>query len=151
MLCSVIPPFDKLGRLPPGVHFATWEEIARRFGTSPWRRRLLEGLRAALRSLKAAGCATAYVDGSFVTDKGLPGDFDACWEEVGVDPSRLDPVLLDFANRRAKQKSKFGGELFPACFVADQDGHSFLDFFQVDKLTGDMKGIIAIDLRGWQP
>jgi hypothetical protein len=112
---------------------------------------LLRGLHQALSSLKTAGCAVAYLDGSFVTSKPDPGDFDACWEEVDVDPDLLDPVLLDFTNVRANQKAKFGGELFPASADADSAGTSFTDFFQIDKATGDQKGIIAINLKGWQP
>jgi hypothetical protein len=36
------------------------------------RRDLLDGLLDALRSLKAAGCGAAYLDGSFVTTQGAP-------------------------------------------------------------------------------
>ena len=60
----------------------------------------------------------------------------------------LDPVLLTFANQRAAQKATFGGELFPADAVADTVGTRFVDFFQVDKATGNVKGIVAINLRG---
>ena len=151
MLCRVIPGFDELGRLPPGIHIASWEEVVVRFGGSAWRARLLEGLRGALLSLKSAGCTVAYIDGSFVTAKREPGDFDACWDEAGVDPDALDPVLLNFDNKRAAQKAKYSGELFPASVFADLKGNSFLHFFQIDKATGDPKGIIAIDLTGWQP
>lgn len=35
-----------------------------RFGTTPWRRQLLEGLARALRDLRAAGCKRAYIDGN---------------------------------------------------------------------------------------
>jgi len=151
MLCLVIPEFDDLGRLPPGVHFASWDEIVARFGGSAWRRRLLAGLKGALASLKTAGCCVVYIDGSFVTAKRTPGDFDACWEEAGVEPDVLDPVLLEFSNKRSAQKAKFRGELFPASDTADPDGNSFVKFFQTDKATGDPKGIIAIDLTAWQP
>jgi hypothetical protein len=147
----MIPEFDELGRLPPGTHTASWHEVVARFGGSPWRARLIAGLREALLSLRSAGCTVAYIDGSFVTGKHEPGDFDACWDEVGVDPDALDPVLLDFSQKRAAQKAKFGGELFPASNTAHPDGASFLRFFQIDKATGDQKGIIAIDLTGWQP
>ena len=143
----MIPEFSQNTLLPPGVHHAGWDEVVRRFGYSPWRRRLLNGLRAALENLKNAGCKTAYIDGSFVTEKEHPNDFDACWEENGVDPYLLDPVLLTFDAGRAKQKEKYYGELFPAWIVADSDGLSFLDFFQTDRDTGESKGIIAIDLE----
>ena len=93
-----------------------------------------------------AGCGTAYLNGSFVTSKESPNDYDACWEEAGVDPTVLDPVLLTFDPGRAMQKAKYMGELFPASVVADADGLSFFEFFQSDKDTGNPKGIIAIDL-----
>ena len=147
----MIPPLDGLGRLPPGIHPATWDEVAAAFGGTAWRDRLLSGLHQAITSLKRAGGGLVYIDGSFVTAKTDPGDFDACWEEVGVDPNLLDLTLLDFSNKRAAQKAKFGGELFPASIPADPSGISFLRFFQVDRATGDAKGIVAIDLRGWQP
>ena len=143
----MIPEFDGGGLLPPGIHKVSWSEIVERFGGTGWRRRLLTGLRTAVDSLKHAGCETIYVDGSFVTRKEIPGDFDACWEVGGVDPTILDPVLLTFDPGRATQKAKYMGELFPASIIADEDGFSFLEFFQIDKETGQQKGIVAIDLR----
>lgn len=101
----------------------------------------------ALENLRDAGCRVAYIDGSFVTNKRHPSDFDACWEEDGVDPLLLDPVLLTFDPGRATQKARYLGELFPASVSADTDGLSFLDFFQADKNSGKRKGIVAIDLR----
>ena len=97
-------------------------------------------------NLKNAGCQTTYVNGSFVTSKEVPGDFDACWEEAGVDPTVLDPVLLTFENGRAAQKAKYQGELFPVSAIASPEGFSFLEFFQTDKETGRRKGIVALDL-----
>ena|SRR5947199_10849126 len=143
----MIPPLDAAGNLPPGIHWATWSELVDRFGTSQRRTELLDGLKRALQSLAYAGCQTVYVDGSFVTAKEVPGDFDACWDPPGVDGERLDPVLLDFTNRRAAQKAKYGGELFPSRALADPAGNTFLEFFQIDKSTGEVKGIIAIDLK----
>ena len=78
----------------------------------------------------------------------MPGDFDGCWEAGAVNPRLLDPVLLDFSSRRAAQKAKYGGELFIANAAASPAGTAFLDFFQTDKTTGELKGIVAIDLGG---
>ena len=142
----MIPSFDESGLLPPGVHWASWDEFIGRFGTSSWRLRLAAGIRAAIDNLKEAGCLTVYINGSFVTAKEVPNDFDACWEEVGVDPTVLDPVLLTFDPGRITQKAKYLGELFPASAIASEDWFSFLDFFQTDKDTGEPKGIVAIDL-----
>ncbi len=146
----MIPPFDPAtGNLPPGVHEATWDEILARYGYTPHRLALLAGLKAALDTLRQAGYGRAYVDGSFVTAKEVPNDFDACWEMAGVDfdlLDRLDTVLLDWRNRRAGQKAKFGGERFIAESAADPWGTPYLEFFQRDRDTGDLKGIVAIDL-----
>jgi hypothetical protein len=142
-----IPPFEDSGNLPEGIHEASWEEIVDRYGTTDGRRALLEGLQQALESLRGAGCRRLYIDGSFVTAKDEPADFDACWEAAGVDPDLLDPVLLTFANRRAAQKERFGGELFPADWEADPHGTRFLDYFQQDSVTGERKGIVALDLE----
>ena len=106
----------------------------------------MDGLRDALDDLKNAGCRRVYIDGSFVTIKESPNDFDACWEENGVDPNLLDPVLLTFDPGRATQKGRYLGELFPASIIADDDGFSFLDFFQQDREEEEPKGIIAVDL-----
>ena len=91
----MIPDFRRNGHLPPGIHWATWDELKERYGTNSWRQRLLTGLGAVLENLKAAGCRTIYVDGSFVTSKELPNDYDACWEEAGVDPEALDSGSAD--------------------------------------------------------
>ena len=101
----------------------------------------------ALENLRDAGCRTAYIDGSFVTDKEYPNDYDACWEETGVDPYLLDLVLLTFDHGRETQKAKYLGELFPVTAVADAEGLSFLEFFQMDRDTGEPKGIVVIDLE----
>lgn len=145
----MISPLDPAtGNLPPGVHDATWPELLTHYGHSPHRLLLLAGLEAALDALRAAGCRRAYIDGSFVTSKTAPADFDACWEAAGVDLALLDPVLQTFTNSRAAQKRQYGGELFPADWPADAAGTNFLHFFQRDRYTGRAKGIVAIDLGG---
>ncbi|NEN90738.1 MAG: hypothetical protein F6K48_18205 [Okeania sp. SIO3H1] len=149
----MIKLFNKDGNLPPGVHWATWPEFVERFGITPHRQKLIKGLKSAIDVLSKAGCQTIYIDGSFVTTKEVPGDFDACWDTTGVDFDFLyesDPILLTFDNKRAAQKIKYLGELFLASRIADPAGNTFLEFFQIDR-NGNPKGIIAIDLSRWQP
>src|SRR5262245_4811142 len=109
----MVPPFGPdTGNLPPGMYDVTWGEIVSHYGYTPHRLTLLAGLKTALDTLRQAGCERAYIDGSFVTTKEAPNDFDACWEMAEVDfdlLDRLDPILLDWSNRRAAQKARFGG------------------------------------------
>lgn len=131
--------------LPPGVHDATLEEVEHRFATTETRRALFSGFKRGVRSLQEAGCRIVFLDGSFVTEKDNPGDFDASWEPAGVDENKLDPVLLDFSRKRENQKRKYGGEFFPSNAKAEGT-RTFLDFFQSDLYTGKAKGIIRIML-----
>lgn len=132
--------------LPPGIHDATFEDIRLRFATNEKRRRLYEGLLQGCEALKDAGCTVVYLDGSYVTDKPLPKDFDVCWDPTGVDPFKLDPILLDFDNLRRNQKLKYGGEFFPSSAKADGT-HIFVDFFRTDRDTGKEKGVVRIRLQ----
>ncbi|MBA3922646.1 MAG: hypothetical protein H0X31_13490 [Nostocaceae cyanobacterium] len=108
------PAFNPDGNLPPGVHWTTWQEFVERFGTTPHRQQLLKGLKSAIDLLSKAGCQVIYIDGSFVTSKENPNDYDGCWDVTGVDPYLLDPILLNFDNDQTAQKIKYLGELFPA-------------------------------------
>ena len=143
----MIPDFNRDGTLPAGIHWSGWEEAETRFGFSERRLQLLGGLKSALRALRRAGCRRVYLDGSFVTVKGEPGDYDACWDIEGVDMEALDSVFLDFSNARRAQKRKYLGEFFPAQMPEAASGRLFLDFFQTDKETGKRKGIVGLNLQ----
>lgn len=141
----MLPEIDpQTGRLPPGEHVATWDEVVEGFGWTERRRRLLDGLAEAIDLLAAAGCRRVWVNGSFVTAKDEPGDFDACWDTAGVDLDAVDPVLLDLSDHRRAQKERFGGELFPNV-IETQSGLSFAEFFQTERDTG-RKGIVVINI-----
>lgn len=145
----MIPGFDKNGNLPSGIYWVVWDEVVARFGNSTRRAMLIKGLREAATLLARASCRALYVDGSFVTAKEIPGDFDACWDLTGVADTELDPVFLDFSNRRRAQKVRFSGELFPAEWPSGVSSRTFLQFFQIDR-DGNPKGIIALDLTRWR-
>lgn len=138
----MIPPFiSSTGYLPPGIHDATWGELVARYGINPYRARLLDGLLAALRNLRGAGCLLALIDGSFVAAKRFPG----AWDPGGIDPGLVDPILLTFDNSRAAMKAKYLGELFPATWPA-APGVAFAEFFQKDR-DGVAKGLVRLGLK----
>lgn len=143
----MIPKLSRVsGFLPPGIHPANWADVQEAFGQSPKRKLLLDGLLKACIALRVAGVQYLYLDGSFVSAKRNPGDWDACYSGKGVDSSKMDPVLLDYTNRREAQKKKYQGEVFVA--EADATGlrEPYLSFFQKDKNTGRPKGLLCIDL-----
>lgn len=132
--------------LPEGDHGADLQAVAAAFAFNAPRRELFDGLVHACRDLFSAGCQRLYVDGSYVTGKPIPGDYDACWDPEGVDSRSLHPVFLDFSDNRAAQRAKYGGEFFPSSARADQVGNTFLEFFQLERYSGRRKGIVVVQL-----
>lgn len=140
--------FQANGNLPKGIHVMLIEEFETKFGSNSHRKKLIEGLKRGMSHLKDCGCKTIFIDGSFVTTKEMPGDFDACWDSDGVDFPKLVSqysTLVDFDDHRKNQKNLYFGEFFPASIITD-GGVPFIAFFQKDK-NGDPKGIVQIDLN----
>jgi len=142
----MVPEFEG-GVLPPGVHQASWREVEERLGWNARRQSLLVGLKSLLEELAHAGCSRVWLDGSFVTDKPNPGDFDLVWDPDGVDLSKLDQALQDLDPPREAQKGKYRGDILPNV-VERGSGMPFLDFFQQDPVTGQARGIIELQLEG---
>jgi hypothetical protein len=147
MLCSVIKFDSRTGYLAEGVHCLTLADVARQFAWNARRRFLFEGFRRAHDSLASAGCRTILLDGSFVTAKETPGDWDAAFDPVGVIPERLDPILIKHDDGRRAMRAKYLGDIFPwSALAAGSDGPIFRQFFQKDR-DGLPKGIIEIKLQ----
>jgi hypothetical protein len=104
----------------------------------------LTGLRAALTTLKDAGSKHVYLDGSFVTAKQVPADWDACWELEGVNLEMLDRILIDADFFPDRMKDKYLGDLF--LHAPRLPGGNLLALFQRDR-DGLRKGIVVIDLE----
>jgi hypothetical protein len=134
-MSEAIPPFNERGCLPPGIYETDEVEFNRRFGFNSYRQQLLIGLKAALISLKQAGCDRVYIGGSFVTDKTEPGDIDGCFEGLYIDESIIDPIFVN--SDLDAQKARFGVELV---FGSNRAG-----FFQTDRY-GNAQGIVVINL-----
>jgi hypothetical protein len=140
---SVVPDFDLNGNLPPGVYEVSLGEIEHRFTWNDRRKKLFEGLRAAINNLSQANVKRVWIDGSFVTNKDAPNDIDGCWEsDKDVDADKIDPVFLDMYPPRKAMKEKYGVDfLISGVLIADSPGNTIEDFFQIDR-DGNKKGIL---------
>lgn len=141
-----IPPFDRSGDMPPGIHRTSLQEFIDRFDTNQQRHRLVSGLLEAMNLLRRAGCRAIYVGGSLVTSKDSPDDFDACWDSEGVSLTflyHLEPALVGSLQ---EQRARFGGELVRSEAITAFSAKTFLCFLQTDR-NNKARGIIAIDLE----
>ena len=143
----MIPSLTVVGHLPVGIHDCSLGEVRRRFGSSnETRRRLMIGLESLVRRGRWAGAKHIYVDGSFVTIKGEPGD----WDGVLVMPVGWNAAgkWAAFFTDRQRIKKEFGGDLF---VVMEDDGEVLDHYVRVVFATdreGRSKGLLRIRLKG---
>lgn len=145
----MIPEFNGDGNLPPGIHEATLAEVEEKFAYNIKRRLLFNHLLELIGDLRNIDCKAIYLDGSFTTEKILPGDMDICWDENGVDFDKVYyymPILFDFDFPRSEQQKIYCADIFPATLIEGNSKKFFLDFFQEDKNTNLPKGIIKIQI-----
>src|SRR6266851_9457239 len=73
----MLPPFDDVGNLPPGIHACSVAELVARFGSgSEEREAEISELVQFIEAAKTAGVRRLLVNGSFVTGKLSPNDVD---------------------------------------------------------------------------
>lgn len=141
--------YNMQGILVPGIHIVPWTDFVSLYSFSKRRQYLFKGMQRAFIHFRDAGCRQIYVDGSFVTKKIEPNDYDACWDATNVNLNLLDPMFhRNMRMGTQKHKLVYYGEFYPAPIIEGGTGLTFLDFFQTDKATGNRKGIILIELEG---
>ena len=138
----VIPDFDKNGNLPPGIHEATIQEVEAHFAHNMHRKRLFEGLLKVLKILEGCGCPEVYLNGSFITLKSEPKDYDLCYEPTGIKGTE---AFKQFLETRDERKEKYFGDIFPRLPQPPYEMDHVEDW-QTDR-DGEIKGIVRIILR----
>ncbi len=106
----MIPEFTELGYLPAGVYDATLVEIENRFAYNKTRKRLFEAMVKVVNMFREAKSPEIFLDGSYITTKPEPGDYDLCWEPSGVEPT---DELLEFFSTKVDRKKIYLGDIFP--------------------------------------
>lgn len=139
----MIPRFKKEGYLPQGIYKATLDEIRQRFGISSERRKeLFECIISVAELLRKHknNIERFLLDGSFVTTKESPEDFDCIL---------VIKEAFDFKSPEAS-KLKFSKELFNGhiVFIMEKDIkelNQFIGFFGHDR-DGIPKGLVEVIL-----
>ncbi|PWK68268.1 hypothetical protein LX99_04792 [Mucilaginibacter oryzae] len=147
----MVPVFNNEGVLPEGVHEASFEEFKERFVYNSRRSEIYAAFLILVNDLRAINCWVVYIDGSYVTDKELPGDIDVCWDDDDeIDWELLDthyPIFFDLNPPRKAQQLRYRADVFPANIYEGNSGLLFKDFFQQNKETGNTKGIVKINIQ----
>ena len=138
------PVFDDAGFIPP-ISVCTEAEVARWFGFSEERQRLLDRIHHWISLARAVRARRLLLDGSFVTAKDSPGDVDA----VVLLPENFREQLRA-GHLRALQlydvlRTREPKELFAAEDEADWWGW-FGFFSRTREASGRHKGLIEVEL-----
>jgi hypothetical protein len=130
---------NKAGYLPEGIHNASWDTLSKSFGGNDQRAKMLQGMLDGLHDLKESGVKDVFLGGSFVTKKGVPGDFDIVFN---VKHGQFDKMLdkLSVLSSKGEMKNVYGGEFLP-----NGVKNTMLDIL---KTTRDERavGVVKIDL-----
>lgn len=131
----MIPSLNEAGYLPPGIHPATLDEIAARFGAeSEIRRVQMESLRWMVELAWRAGVQRIIVNGSFVTNTPEPNDVDCV-------------LLIDqgFPCDTAAYDELLAGLPFVTTEIAEFDGYCrFTERFFATDRNFEPKGMIEV-------
>jgi hypothetical protein len=147
-----LPAFREDLWLPEGHHPATWEEIVATFGGAPGSKRaqVLANLLEWRDRVRGHGITGRLIlDGSFVSAKPDPGDFDTLFL---LDEGMEGVLARDEEARRLVDythcKERGWGDIFllPAAAVRKFPQLCHLDLFDHDKVTKQRKGVIEVDL-----
>lgn len=119
-------------------------EVQARFAHNEKRKQLFDGLEEVISILKECNCPEVFLDGSFITKKEQPNDYDLCYEPTGVLATER---FREFLRGRSTNKEKYRGDIFvhmpvPPFYV------NHVNNWQKDGRNEDVaKGILRIDLR----
>ncbi len=147
-----LPDFREDGWLPEGHHAATWQEVALRFGGGPDSQRaaILSSLLQWRDAVRAKGMAgTLVLDGSFISRKEVPGDFDLVfsYDEVTEESVREDSEARALTDYQRCREMGFLGDIFalPASLQKFSPQFSGLNMFDFDR-QGIAKGVVEVIL-----
>jgi len=143
----MLPPLNKNGDLPPGVHAAGWAEIGQRFGTrSSARLRALATLKHLHElAIRTAALKNFYVFGSFVSAAPDPRDVDV------ILIMRVDFKLEDCPREsrtlfsHADAEARYGASVFwlREGMLPGEAISEFLHVWQT-KRDGTVRGILEV-------
>lgn len=141
-----IPDFNDDGLLPSGRHQCTLDEAKDRFAHNDARTVIWGNFVVTLTEMVAAGLSgTLFLDGSYVTDKSIPGDMEVTLDVRAESDEKQGLALLFFHMHHERLKSTIKVDWYPT-LPANNDFVSFFEY--IGDKTAAQKKLQAKDLKG---
>lgn len=140
-----IPDFNADGLLPSGIYDCSLSEAKDRFAFNDTREAIWENLLLALEEMRIAGLSgIVHLDGSYVTDKPIPGDVDLILDVRNETIQQQGLAVMFFYSKHNDLKAN-NVDWWPT-LPAQND---FVSFFQyVGEKTAAAKHLQPKDLKG---
>jgi hypothetical protein len=141
-----VPPLMTHGLMPVGVYTCTLEEAGTEFCWNERRREIWDGLTRFLGWLSELGLVLPiYLDGSFVTDKPLPGDVDLVLDLTSATAAQQKEALFLFYRQRAAIKTEYDVDFCPN--LPGAGANDFGAFFQYVRAAEANQRNVGPDVR----
>lgn len=145
-----IPPLDKRGLLPEGIHDASIDEIRTRFAISTYRTALFDDFVRFMNIEVESLDAPIFMAGSYLSDKPLPNDIEITIEvnlELFCSQAGQKIIQLGSGDNHNRLKMQYRVDYYPSLKMPGMN--DFTLFFQyVGEKTAHAKGIDTNDKRG---
>lgn len=129
-----IPDFTDYGLLPQGVHDCTVEEAGQFLCSNERRKEIWAGLLDFFQWIMQFPRPDAiFVDGSYVTDKPLPGDVDVIVDVTTCAVADQQLWMNAWAQNRDYAKAQFSVDFYPIVVGQDHDFSAFFQYIRVDE------------------
>jgi hypothetical protein len=146
-----IPLLNNFGLLPEGVHECEPPEVVASFCANAARATVWGRFEGFLQwAADKPGPVGIYVDGSFVTDKPLPGDIDIALDITDLPPEQQNEWIVAFHREHARVKREFRTDFYPFIRGQEHDFTAFFQYLRVDEAItrgvpdGTRKGILRL-------
>lgn len=135
--------FDANGNLPKDIILRP-NEFEKQFGYNRERKKLIQNLFEIARKFAEFGCEVMHVNGSFVTNKKMPGDIDVAFDITEIDYVQAKQKYPELFTIDGQKTLKTTHKLDVFTFGSYND--DILHIFGKDR-QGNKKGIVKIYLK----
>ena len=146
-----IPALTPFGVLPVGRHECTFLEVEAAYTLNDHRSRLWADLQRFMRwTANQPQPASIYLDGSFTSDKVLPGDIDVVFDLDGCGQAVQSHWLFVFGTQRAVIKNDYRVDFWVYLPGAANDLRAFFEYVRPEEAIvrgmgpGDLKGLLRV-------
>lgn len=148
-----VPAFTENGLLPPGIHLCSLPEAAHLLCSNERRNQIWSGFHEFLEWAVPLPSPTAIlIDGSYVTDKALPGDVDVVVDVTTCEGPHQKAWFDAWTEHHMHVKQSYMVDFYPFAVGVGSDFSAFFQYVRIDEALKRgiaphvRKGILRVEL-----